>query len=93
MFAAITTVRFGVSASKPTTVPRTIGKLPKKPVVWIGAVWLQMPDGELDTRSWRSNGPINTGQARQVLAQLLEQLIGEHGKDAATWSGFYCQSR
>lgn len=78
---------------QPTTVPRTIGKLPKKPVVWIGAVWLQMPDGELDTRSWRSNGPINTGQARQVLAQLLEQLIGEHGKDAATWSGFYCQSR
>lgn len=77
----------------PTVVPTTVGRLPKKPVVWIGAVWLQMPDGDLDTRSWRSNGPITTAQARTVLGQLLESLIGEHGKDSAVWSGFWCRSR
>lgn len=78
---------------QPTVIPRTIGKLPKKPVVWIGAVWLQMPDGEMDTRSWRSNGPIHHCQAREVLAALLDSLIAEHGKDSAVWSGFYCKSR
>ena len=77
----------------PTTTPQTIGKLPKKPVVWMGSVWLLMPDGELDTRSWRSNGPITCLQARTVLGQLLDSLISEHGKDAAVWSGFSCKSR
>lgn len=77
----------------PTVYPMTKGRLPKKPVVWMGAIWLQIPGGELDTRSWRSNGPITCEQARTVLDQLLTALINEHGKDAAVWSGFWCKSR
>jgi len=72
---------------QPTTMPRTIGKLPKKPVVWMGAVWLQMPDGEMDTRSWRSNGPITTkpgatgaspaiGSAHRRARQRLGNVVG-----------------
>jgi len=77
----------------PTVYPRVTGALPKKPVMWSGEVFLQMPDGERDTRQWRSNHPITCDQARSVLVRLLEMLIGEHGKDAAVHSGLSCKSR
>lgn len=73
--------------------PRTIGRLPKRPVIWIGEIWLTLPSGEKDIRAWRSNQPITTAQARTVLGQLLDSLIGEHGKHTATSSGFWCKSR
>ena len=76
-----------------TTQPRTIGRLPKKAVIWIGEIWLKLPGGETDIRAWRSNQPITTAQARTVLGQLLDSLIGEHGKDSAISSGFWCRSR
>lgn len=76
-----------------TLQPQTIGRLPKKPVIWIGEIWLQVQGGERDIRSWRSNNPITKEQARTVLFQLLESLIGEHGKDSAVSSGFWCKSR
>lgn len=76
-----------------TPHPRRQGQLPKKPVSWIGEIWLLMPDGERDIRAWRSNQPITTNQAQTVLGQLLDQLIGEHGKDTAVDSGFWCKSR
>lgn len=77
----------------PTVHPMTRGRLPKKPVVWIGEIWLTLPSGEKDIRAWRSNQPITTAQARTVLGQLLDSLIGEHGKDSARSSGFWCKSR
>lgn len=73
--------------------PRVTGKLPKKPVVWIGEIWLTLPTGEKDIRAWRSNQPMSTEQAKTVLGQLLGRLIGEHGKDSAVSSGFWCKSR
>lgn len=75
------------------TLPRTIGRLPRKAVVWIGEIWLTLPSGEKDIRSWRSNQPITTDQARTVLGQLLTSLINEWGKDSAVSSGFWCSSR
>lgn len=77
----------------PTTQPRTVGRLPKKPVVFIGEIWLTLPSGEKDIRAWRSNQPITTDQARTVLGQLLTSLINEHGKDSAVSSGFWTKSR
>jgi hypothetical protein len=77
----------------PTTSPKTIGRLPKKPVVWIGEIWLTIPGGEKDIRAWRSNQAITTGQAQTVLGQLLTSLINEHGKDSAVSSGFWAKSR
>lgn len=77
----------------PTVHPMTRGRLPKKPVVWIGEIWLTPPSGEKDIRAWRSNQPITTAQARTVLGQLLDSLIGEHGKDLACSSGFCIRSR
>lgn len=76
-----------------STQPRITGMLPKRPVVWHGEIWLLLPDGEKDIRAWRSNQPITTTQARTVLGQLLESLTGEHGKDSAKSSGFWCKSR
>lgn len=76
-----------------STQPRITGRLPRKPVVWIGEIWLLLPTGEKDIRAWRSNQPITTGQARTVLGQLLDSLISEHGKDSAKSSGFFCKSR
>lgn len=81
------------SNDMPTTQPKTIGRLPRKAVVWIGEIWLTLPGGEKDIRAWRSNQPITTAQARTVLGQLLSGLIGEHGKDSAVSSGFWCKSR
>jgi hypothetical protein len=75
------------------TQPRTIGRLPKKPVIWIGEIWLQLPSGEKDIRAWRSNQPLSKDQARGVLGQLRESLIGENGKQTAVASGFWCKSR
>ena len=72
------------------------GKEPKKPVVWIGAIWLILPGvtkDEIDTRSWRSNRPLSSAQARLVLGQLHTMLVNEHGKDNAIDSGFWLQSR
>lgn len=70
-----------------------VRSVPKKPVVWIGSVWLTLPGGECDTRSWRSNGRITRQQAQDVLKALLDQLVGEHGKDSAVDSGFTLKSR
>lgn len=81
------------SNEMPTTHPMTRGRLPKKPVVWIGEIWLTLPTGEKDIRAWRSNQPITTAQARTVLGQLLDSLIGEHGKHSAKSSGFWAKSR
>lgn len=81
------------SSEMHNTLPRTIGRLPRKAVVWIGEIWLTLPSGEKDIRSWRSNQPITTDQARTVLGQLLTSLINEHGKDSAVSSGFFCKSR
>ncbi len=75
------------------TQPRVTGRLPKRPVVWIGEIWLTLPGGEKDVRAWRSNQAITTAQARTVLEQLLNSLIGEHGKNSAVNSGFWCKSR
>lgn len=77
----------------PGTQPRTIGRLPRKPVVWIGEIGLKLPGGELDIRSWRSNQAISTDQAKTVMGQLLTSLINEHGKDSAVHSWFWCKSR
>lgn len=77
----------------PSTQPRTIGRLPRKAVIWIGEIWLTLPNGEKDIRAWRSNQPITTDQARTVLGQLLTSLINEHGRDTAVNSGFWTKSR
>lgn len=71
---------------------------PKKPVIWHGETWLVVPTEdrtklETDVRAWRANKPLTRQQAQTVLAQLLEQLIGEHGNDTAVDSGFWMQSR
>lgn len=73
--------------------PRVTGRLPRRPVVWFGEIWLTLPSGEKDIRAWRSNQPMSTDQAKTVLGQLLDRLIGEHGKDSAVSSGFFCKSR
>lgn len=73
--------------------PQVTGRLPRKPVIWFGEIFLRMPDGEKDTRAWRSNQPMTTEQARTVLNQLLKSLINEHGKDEPIDSGFWCRSR
>jgi hypothetical protein len=67
--------------------------VPKKPVIWIGSIWLVLPTGEKLERSWRSNQPISRSQAQTVLAQLLDQIINEVGKDSAVDSGFWMRSR
>ena len=67
--------------------------VPKKPVMWWGEIWLILPDGEKDTRAWRSNTPITRYQAQAVMGQLLDSLVAEHGKDAAVDSGFWLRSR
>lgn len=67
--------------------------VPKKPVIWIGSIWLVLPDGEKQERSWRSNQPITRQQAQTVLAQLLEQMVAEVGNDAAVDAGFWMKSR
>jgi len=79
--------------SMPGTQPRTTGKLPKKPVVWIGEIGLQLQSGEKDIRSWRSNQAMSCDQARTVLGQLHTSLVNEHGKDSAVHSWFWCKSR
>lgn len=79
--------------SMPSTQPKITGRLPKKPVVWIGEIGLQLPSGEKDIRSWRSNQAISTDQAKTVLGQLLTSLINERGKDSAVHSWFWCKSR
>lgn len=63
--------------------------VPKKPVIWHGEIWLQLPDGIKDTRSWRSTRPITRKQAQEVLAEL----ISEHGENAAVDAGFWMRSR
>lgn len=73
--------------------PTITGRLPKKPVIWFGEIYLTMPDGEKDIRAWRSKQPMTCAQARTVLGQLLMMLIDEHGKDSAVDSGFWCRSR
>jgi len=55
----------------PSAQPKTIGRLPRKPVVWIGEIGLKLPDGELDIRSWRSNQAISTEQAKTVSGASL----------------------
>jgi hypothetical protein len=67
--------------------------VPKKPVIWIGEIWLQLPTGFKDIRAWRANKPLTRQQAQTVLHQLLEELIDEHGNDAAVDSGFWMKSR
>lgn len=76
-----------------STRPRCTGRLPKKPVVWIGEIWLDVPGGERDIRAFRSNSPMTHQHVQTVLGQLLDQLIGEHGKDSAMSSGFSVRSR
>lgn len=75
--------------------PQVDGKrgVPKKPVIWVGSIWLDMPGGEKTERSWRSNQPMTKEQAQTVLAQLLEQMIAEVGNDTAVGSGFWMKSR
>lgn len=67
--------------------------VPKKPVIWIGSIWLVLPDGEKVERSWRSNQPITDKQAQAVLGQLLAQMVAEVGSDAAVDAGFWMKSR
>jgi hypothetical protein len=76
-----------------TTHPRRSGQLPKKAVHWIGEIWLLLPSGEKDIRSFRTNNPLSTGHVQVVLGQLLDRLVGEHGKESAVSSGFWCKSR
>lgn len=73
--------------------PTIHGLLPKRPVIWFGEIWLILPSGEKDTRSWRSNHKITKDQVREVLHALLDRLIGEHGRDTAIHSGFTVRSR
>lgn len=77
----------------PTTQPRITGRLPRKPTHFFGEIYLQLPGGERDVRAWRSNQKMTTTQARTVLEQLLNSLIGEHGRDQAISSGFWVRSR
>lgn len=70
--------------------------VPKKPVIWIGEIWFTVPHGgkmETDTRSWCANKPMTRQDAQAVLHQLHTQLVNEHGKETATDSGFWMQSR
>lgn len=73
--------------------PIVLGRLPKKPVIWFGEIYLTMPDGEKDIRAWKSKQPMTCENAKTVLGQLLDMLIGEHGKDSAIDSGFWLKSR
>lgn len=66
---------------------------PRGKVVWIGSIWLTLPSGECDTRTWRSNGKITRQDAQSVLQALLASLIGEHGNHTAVDSGFTLKSR
>lgn len=67
--------------------------VPKKPVIWIGEIWLTMPNHVNDARAWRANKPLTRQQAQGVLQQLLAELIDEHGENAAIDSGFWMKSR
>lgn len=67
--------------------------VPKKPVMWHGEIWLILASGEKDARAWRSKTPITRHQAQAVMGQLLDSLVGEHGKDMAVDSGFWLRSR
>lgn len=66
---------------------------PKKNVVWLGSVWLTLPDGACHTRTWRSSGKISKADAQNVLRAVLDQLILEFGNDKAVDSGFTLKSR
>ena len=67
--------------------------VPKKPVVWWDEVWLVMPDGTKDTRSWRANHKITRGQAQEVLRAMLNDLIAANGNDSAIDSGYRMECR
>lgn len=71
----------------------SVRSVPRKPVVWHGSIWLTLPSGECDTRTWRSNGRITRQDAQAVLQALLASLIGEHGNHTAVDSGFTLKSR
>ncbi|MNR36851.1 hypothetical protein D3C85_1548250 [compost metagenome] len=69
--------------------------VPKKPVIWYGEIWLILPGTPpiKDTRQWRSKNPITRQDAQAVLAAMLDDLVAEHGNDAAIDSGFWMRSR
>lgn len=67
--------------------------VPKKPVIWVGSIWLKLPDGEKHERSWRSNQPITRGQAQEVLHALLAEMVAEVGNNTAVDAGFWMKSR
>lgn len=90
--------RNGMAAPAIVSVRGRPSGTPKKPVIWHGEIWLKLPAGEdgrceTDIRAWRANKPLTKQQAQAVLRQLLDQLIGEHGKQSAIDSGFWMQSR
>ena len=67
--------------------------VPKRPVIWRGEVWLRMPNGERHARGWRSHNKITRAQAQDVMRAMLDNLIEECGRDAATDSGFRLECR
>lgn len=67
--------------------------VPKKPVIWHGEIWLKLPDGSKDARSWRSKQKITRQQAQEVMAAMLADLVAENGENAAVDAGFWMQSR
>lgn len=64
--------------------PRIKGKrfMPKRPVIWWGAVWMEYPDGTRDTREWRTGSPILRKEAQDILKSLLNDLLQENGNTA-----------
>lgn len=67
--------------------------VPKRPVIWLGEVWLRMPNGDRHARGWRSHQPITRQQAQDVLRAMLDDLIEECGRDSAVDSGFRMRCR
>lgn len=67
--------------------------VPKRPVIWFGEVWLLMPNGLRDMRRWRSKQKVARQQAQDILRQMLDDLIAEHGQDAAIDAGFRMECR
>lgn len=67
--------------------------VPKRPVIWHGTIWLKMPDGTVDRRTWRAQQKVTRQQAQDILRQMLEDLIAENGENAAIDAGFRMECR
>lgn len=67
--------------------------LPKKPVIWWGSAFIELPGGGKVETSWRSRGKMTVEQAREALRAVVLDLVEEHRETGAVDAGFYMECR